>query len=251
MQLVDRLIMAAYDGVEDLDRWREALAALVHATGSRAAGVFAVDPSDGRLVAELSSGMPEGFMQTYGLEVAPSDPRVPDQIAGGVLGLQDDSHPALRRKMQRCGVVEFLNEWDLPYTVASLLELRLDGAWALYLSRSAGQGAPAPEDKRLLERCAPHFARALHYRRRWLGLNPDRLDGPFPNATPKLSARQREVLVLVAEGLLDKQIAATLGLSVNTVNNHLRAILQRLGARGRQHAVWLARQQGLLLTGSR
>ena len=244
MHLVNRLIMSAYDGIEDLDCWREALHLLATATGSRAAGVFAVDRASGSLIAELSSGMPDGFMRAYGSDVAPTDPRVPAAIAGGPLHLLDDSQPTLRQRMQHSGVVDFLRHWDLPYTVSSLLDVRSDGAWALYLSRSASQGTPSVQAKTLLECCAPHYVRALRFRRRWLGLDPDRLDGPWPNSTPKLSARQREVLRLVAEGLHDKQIATTLGLSVNTVNNHIRSILQQLGARSRQHAVWLARQHG-------
>ena len=44
-----------------------------------------------------------------------------------------------------------------------------------------------------------------------------------------LTAREVEVLTLVAQGLADKRIAAALGLSFHTVRNHLRKIMRKLG----------------------
>ena len=49
----------------------------------------------------------------------------------------------------------------------------------------------------------------------------------------KLTARQREVALLVATGLSNKEIARTLGLSVSTVKDHVHAILTRLGLASR------------------
>ena len=44
-----------------------------------------------------------------------------------------------------------------------------------------------------------------------------------------LTPREVEVLTLVAQGLADKRIAVTLGLSFHTVRNHLRKIMRKLG----------------------
>lgn len=44
-----------------------------------------------------------------------------------------------------------------------------------------------------------------------------------------LTAREVEVLTLVAQGLADKRIALVLGLSFHTVRNHLRKIMRKLG----------------------
>jgi DNA-binding CsgD family transcriptional regulator len=52
-----------------------------------------------------------------------------------------------------------------------------------------------------------------------------------------LTARQREILDLVGDGLTDAQIAARLQLSVKTVNNHVTAVLGKLGVRSRAQAV--------------
>ncbi|MGW4527723.1 response regulator transcription factor [Amycolatopsis sp. NPDC004378] len=52
-----------------------------------------------------------------------------------------------------------------------------------------------------------------------------------------LTARQREVLVLVAEGCTNAEIATALFVSIETVRTHVRHILHRLSAHDRVHAV--------------
>jgi PAS domain S-box-containing protein len=61
-----------------------------------------------------------------------------------------------------------------------------------------------------------------------------------------LTPRQREVLALLAEGASTTQIAATLGLAEETVRNHIRQLLRRLGVHTRLAAVAHARREGLL-----
>lgn len=60
-----------------------------------------------------------------------------------------------------------------------------------------------------------------------------------------LSPREREVLGLVAEGHASKEIADRLCISVATVNNHRRRILEKTGARNSLEAVRRARHIGL------
>ena len=55
-----------------------------------------------------------------------------------------------------------------------------------------------------------------------------------------LTARQREVLQLAAEGLSNKGIARRLHLSPATVKNHMAAIIAALGARNRTDAIRIA-----------
>ena len=68
------------------------------------------------------------------------------------------------------------------------------------------------------------------------------LDGP-PRAT-ELSAREREVLGWTALGRRQTDIAAGLGLSARTVENHLRRIRQKLGVATTAQAVGLALLSG-------
>jgi DNA-binding CsgD family transcriptional regulator len=61
----------------------------------------------------------------------------------------------------------------------------------------------------------------------------------------QLSARQREVLVLMAQGRDNAQIAAVLGLSEKTVRNQVSAIFARLGVENRAQAIVMAREAGV------
>ena len=65
-------------------------------------------------------------------------------------------------------------------------------------------------------------------------------------AEPTLSARQIEVLELVAKGFDNKEVAKLLGLSVDGVKKHLKIIFAALGAASRTEAVSLAMNSHLL-----
>jgi DNA-binding NarL/FixJ family response regulator len=60
------------------------------------------------------------------------------------------------------------------------------------------------------------------------------------------TARQMEVLALVAKGHQNKRIADELGIAERTVKLHITALLDVLGARNRTHLLVVAREQGLL-----
>ena len=63
-----------------------------------------------------------------------------------------------------------------------------------------------------------------------------------PSPAAGLTAREREVLTLVGEGLANKQIARRLGISEKTVKTHLTNVFQRIGVTDRtQAALWLVR----------
>jgi DNA-binding NarL/FixJ family response regulator len=96
-----------------------------------------------------------------------------------------------------------------------------------------GDGVVAPRlTRRLIESFTqPHLAR--------VGATSDpRLD--------RLTDREREVLVEMAKGHSNAEIAAELGLSEATVKTHVSRILPKLGLRDRVQAVVLAYQTGLL-----
>ncbi len=61
-----------------------------------------------------------------------------------------------------------------------------------------------------------------------------------------LSARETEVLSLVATGCSNKQIGNALSISEETVKAHMKNILAKLGVRDRTHAVTVALRRGIL-----
>jgi len=66
---------------------------------------------------------------------------------------------------------------------------------------------------------------------------PPRQRDPEPLAAHPLTARQADVLNLLAEGRSTKDIARRLGLAVPTIKTHLAAVYRQLGARNRLQAV--------------
>jgi len=61
-----------------------------------------------------------------------------------------------------------------------------------------------------------------------------------------LTQREREVLILLAEGATTREISARLFISLNTTRNHVQRLIGKLGAHSRLEAVAAARRTGLL-----
>jgi DNA-binding NarL/FixJ family response regulator len=60
------------------------------------------------------------------------------------------------------------------------------------------------------------------------------------------TARELDVLRLMAQGLANKEIAAELGISRNTVKDHVASVLDKLGAHTRTEAVARGIRQGMI-----
>jgi len=67
------------------------------------------------------------------------------------------------------------------------------------------------------------------------------------HADRHFSARESEVLALLAEGAPNKVIARRLNISVHTAKFHVAAIMQKLGAANRTDAIAIAMREGLIL----
>jgi DNA-binding NarL/FixJ family response regulator len=99
---------------------------------------------------------------------------------------------------------------------------------------AAGDGVVSP---RITRRLIETFAGQAH--------GPVRT-GPPDERLDRLTEREREVLVQMARGFSNAEIAAELSLSEATVKTHVSRILPKLGLRDRVQAVVLAYQTGLV-----
>jgi DNA-binding NarL/FixJ family response regulator len=131
---------------------------------------------------------------------------------------------------------------DVP--VALLLEEKsLDARHAAFRAGAAALlpwPIPASSLAQALESVACGF--------RLLPRGPSFATGAAPLASSaRLSARERELLELVASGLTNKSIARRLDLSINTVKYHLASVFAKLEARTRAEAVSEAARRGELM----
>jgi DNA-binding NarL/FixJ family response regulator len=100
---------------------------------------------------------------------------------------------------------------------------------------AAGDAVVAP---RILRRLLDRFADSL----------PDPSAAP-PRSLNVLTDREREVLVHVARGLSNSEIADALSVSETTIKTHVGHVLTKLGLRDRVQAVVLAYETGLVRPG--
>ena len=61
--------------------------------------------------------------------------------------------------------------------------------------------------------------------------------GTYENCTGLLSVREKEILLLISKGVISKEIANTLSISINTVNRHRQNILEKLNVSNSMEAV--------------
>ncbi len=138
--------------------------------------------------------------------------------------------------------------------------------WAAYASHNAALAVPEmPQDaqsrKKPLRQAAlvlaPGRTRAAEQRGAAMTLETaaefaimqSAQDSPVvsaPAGTGLLSARERELVTLVAEGRTDAQIAAQLFISIRTVRSHLDRVRGKSGCRRRADLTRLALQEGLV-----
>ncbi|ROS75054.1 LuxR family two component transcriptional regulator [Curtobacterium sp. PhB130] len=119
----------------------------------------------------------------------------------------------------RAGAAAFLTKDALPEVVTATI-------------RDVHEGRPAPTESEALELL----------RAQGTPVEPDRRD----EVLDALTARERAVFLLVAKGLSNAEIAASVFLSEATVKTHVRAVLMKLGLRNRIQVVITAHERGLV-----
>jgi DNA-binding NarL/FixJ family response regulator len=130
----------------------------------------------------------------------------------------------------RCGVLLVA-----PATTEALVDAAVDAGVSGYLTTDSGPDELLDGLRSTAAGHAPYSPAAT----RWLVAAARR-----QMTTGSLTSREQEVVHLLADGLLNKQIARQLGISESTVKVHLGRVYQRLGVENRASAAMWARASG-------
>ena len=180
------------------------------------------------IVAAGASSGSEALAQAdrHPLDVVLLDVRMPDEDGLATLERLKQRHPDLP--------VLMFSAYEHPTYVGRAVALGASG----YLSKAVGR-------QELME--AIH--KAVRGETLWRREDMRRVSGAL--ATPRISAelevpltmREKEVLLVLTSGQTNEQIAVTLGISYETVKEHVQHILRKIGVETRtQAAVWAVRK---------
>ena len=115
--------------------------------------------------------------------------------------------------------------------------------------RADTRAVDAAERKEILDRYASHSRRfeAVAARRgRGTSAEVIPFQGPLRELEQEPTMREIEVLQLISDGLVNREIGQRLFLSEETVKSHVRHILAKLQARSRAHAVAVGFRRGII-----
>ena len=107
----------------------------------------------------------------------------------------------------------------------------------------------AAERKEILNRYLDHsrrFEEVAARRRSVGGADVIPLQSPMRELEQEPTMREIEVLQLISDGLVNREIGQRLFLSEETVKSHVRHLLAKLQARSRAHAVAVGFRRGLI-----
>ena len=107
----------------------------------------------------------------------------------------------------------------------------------------------AAERKEILNRYLDHsrrFEEVAARRRGTVGADVIPLQSPLRELEQEPTMREIEVLQLISDGLVNREIGQRLFLSEETVKSHVRHLLAKLQARSRAHAVAVGFRRGLI-----
>ena len=123
------------------------------------------------------------------------------------------------------------------YAACDEIQVDLDSARTWFATLNLGSEHDfGPRERLMVHRLRPHLTglyRSAELRRR-LAATTEAFD---PDATDRLTRREREVMLLVADGLSNAEMASVLVVERSTVRKHLEHIYEKLGVRSRTAAL--------------
>lgn len=226
-----------YEATRQRERWAQATADVRAAAAAQRGGGEA---ADGAVVDALLSALPAltGSVLVADAEIGVDGSATLHRPAAPALSVEaqhplaDALHAGRRTALDGVDIVE----GDTIHRLGATLVLPAprsstdDGMRrALVVARAPGAGPLPPGDIARLDALADETARAVSQA-------SAAGDGSAEAVDDDLSPREREVLLLIADGLSNRQIAHALFLSEKTVKNYITGLLRKLGMQRRTQA---------------
>lgn len=232
----------------DHERWGRKRAALVDMAALSRGCIFAVDVYRG--VYDYAS---EGFADLFG--VPPEVLRNISEVHGDFIA--DLIHPDDRVRIAELQISHGKFIQSLPAEerndYRTIYQARMRGAQGRYINvTSRNQVIETDADGRAwivmgMMELAPDQTPTDRVRCSVLNLQTGRFFNPYAESAEwALTERELEILSLIGQGLLSKEIADGLGISKSTVDNHRKNILAKLKADNAIEAINTARGAGLM-----
>ncbi len=231
----------------DYGRWERRRAELIRMAELSGGCIFAVDVYKG--VYDYAS---DGFTRLFGV-----DPERLRNIAGQGDFIEELIHPDDRARLADLQIRHAKFIYSLPPAerndYRTIYQMRMRGASGRYINIVSRQQV-IETDRRgrawivmgIME-LAPDQTNTDLVRCSVLNLRTGQFFNPYAfSQESTLTDRELEVLSLIGQGLLSKEIAGKLGVSKHTVDNHRKNILSKLEAGNAIEAINTARAAGLI-----
>ena len=193
-------------------------------------------------------GEPSAVRMMSAYRLVPAAPHAFIESVADLLGKSMTGHSAAELAMEsrNIDVVERLQRIEAPTLVlhADSAEVATELGRTIASLMPNARFVPLPSANHILLESEPAWQTFRSAVGEFLAASEEALGPEEPalnGSTPELTAREAEVLALVAQGRSDKEIAHDLSLSARTVSHHVKSILRKTDSMNRaQAAVWAA-----------
>lgn len=197
-------------------------------------GIFHLDPVSGLLRSRATSGVSAAHIEEYECAWRDKDPLL--NYARTALKPAHEGVTPIRHGWRRTPYRSYLAREGFEHSM--LAPVVVGGKLVATLNFARGSAAPpfATRDLSVLCVIADHVAAVL-----------ERAGVPAAESSrfDALSPREREVALLVADGMTNQEIAAASFITVNTVKHHLKRIFEKMDVRCRVELAAMAVEDGL------
>lgn len=222
------------DRVSHLVLWNGFMRNVDHGEAPRLGSLFAIAAKDWELFTESISQAATGWHDSEAARMWADVLRTSSTQASFLVGLAARRNWNVRGELSavRAPTLVLLDERNRLASLERCRELAAGIANARLHTVQGESGMPGADTLSLIER--------------FIGSADEATESATRTSMQRLTARERQILQLLASGTSNTAIAGRLGISVNTVTRHLTHVYAKIGAQNRVQAIRQALELGLI-----